>query len=339
MALISPVMFGGLKPFNFSQSSAFNKVDKRTSAVSPSLTPPSVSNVVTRLSHFHPLPGILPGLPALTSYHSGLWSTPMVCLGQAFSRNTQEFGNHEEIDSPKHKEDGSSEKMISVDTDVYLHVDTSIPFANYFLNLKKILHKEKPSEESDTEQSDSDILKSPKFEQNDLNASRESDCESRSSLTSHSDIIQTSNIILHRTTENHDSISTFQQPMPSTSAEFGHSQSTPVMPTDFSLFPVNPYVSPPSSSLDKHPERMSGGIRIFNSRNMTAQHSSSRNSGAEKPAAPKKYNCDVCGKSFSRSNTLVTHKVCLCLKGKLLCTKTTANKQTSKKRQNNVCYL
>ena len=28
-----------------------------------------------------------------------------------------------------------------------------------------------------------------------------------------------------------------------------------------------------------------------------------------KPPAFKKYKCDVCGKAFSRSNTLVTHKV------------------------------
>lgn len=34
-----------------------------------------------------------------------------------------------------------------------------------------------------------------------------------------------------------------------------------------------------------------------------------RSRDPNKPAAIKKYKCDVCGKSFSRSNTLVTHKV------------------------------
>ena len=32
----------------------------------------------------------------------------------------------------------------------------------------------------------------------------------------------------------------------------------------------------------------------------------------EKPPPVKKYKCDVCGKAFSRSNTLVTHKVGIC---------------------------
>ena len=36
---------------------------------------------------------------------------------------------------------------------------------------------------------------------------------------------------------------------------------------------------------------------------------SGRHRDPTKPPALKKYKCDICGKAFSRSNTLVTHKV------------------------------
>ena len=77
---------------------------------------------------------------------------------------------------------------------------------------------------------------------------------------------------------------------------------------------VNPILFAASTCLSSQPSaftplQMPTSTRAEESSAMTQLTMTSQQHSLFKPSAVKKYRCDVCGKAFSRSNTLVTHKV------------------------------
>ena len=117
------------------------------------------------------------------------------------------------------------------------------------------------------------------------------------------------------------------------------SSSVPIPFPRFALFPslaapllresssLNDFSAPPTNL---HPSVSGAMGGVFSRRPQVAgtqscfpglSTSSSRQRDPNKPPPVKKYKCDVCGKAFSRSNTLVTHKVCIKINlKKIICT-------------------
>lgn len=110
--------------------------------------------------------------------------------------------------------------------------------------------------------------------------------------------------------------------IPGNSMPLGNPMTSPsarVIPGS-SMQPGNPMTSPPSvvipgSSMSPGNPMMSPSAGMIPGNSMPLLYSGVFGYGARRPRDPnkpppvKKYKCDICGKAFSRSNTLVTHRV------------------------------
>lgn len=216
------------------------------------------------------------------------------------------------------------------DPSVFLHSDTRIPFANYFNNLVKLLHcaaakgqlgksrNLSTTEKNvfnfywDTNSRDTESSCTMDESLNEMNSSQkkmDSSCsrnsdrsesdDERSAMTSPPSI--NSDVNRMATAEGSPILSghfVHSPPFLKTSPNLGQSFLPPF--PQFASSPAGPHPSYPASGpyplLRHSPYVPMSGFRF--------QHPE-----AAKSLPVKKYKCDVCGKAFSRSNTLVTHKV------------------------------
>ncbi|XP_071105343.1 uncharacterized protein [Haliotis cracherodii] len=156
-------------------------------------------------------------------------------------------------------------------------VDTSIPFTTYLMNLSKLLHKS--SRNADNSESD--------------------DCKSETDST--------------QTNENSKSQHEHDIPKlrrPDTEVMGAH------MPADASVMKRHLASEQHSPYGRLHPKShrhfplagMAHGVGGLHPAFLQLEGMHHRRPHTDKPPPVKKYKCDTCGKSFSRSNTLVTHK-------------------------------
>ena len=185
---------------------------------------------------------------------------------------------------------------------VYTQVDPRIPFTNYFMNLTKLFRKDAGALQSPT---GSEENEKRSMERHEVNKERR-----MLSPTIETDKIK-DELKYKSLADDRQDTQTCETSSPnfaSTSSFFSTASnplSTAQMDSLASLHPfsqTNPLfhlmggMAPPPGGLI-HPAflQMAGlGNKRLN---------------PEKPPPVKKYKCDVCGKAFSRSNTLVTHKV------------------------------
>lgn len=300
-----------------SEGSAFNKIDKWT---------PSYNSTFGSLAPIC--------VPPSMGYFPGLFISPW--MHESISRgylNPISAGVHGKpvmtapqcLDLSGHRTSDSDESVISSpEKQQYFHVDPRIPFTNYFMNLTKMFQKETGL--SAAKQSDSKCVENNnnKEDNRNLNESISGDEEcpdenrpiikTEPEVTKNEEEAITPSYFQHRHSESkmsysiaHPRMSLEKQPNSLQHRHMFHgSTSLPGMerltsfpPPIGSAASMLPFLGgiPPSSGL-YHPAflQMSG-------------LGGNKRGNLDKPAPVKKYKCDVCGKAFSRSNTLVTHKV------------------------------
>ena len=181
----------------------------------------------------------------------------------------------------------------SPDKNMYYYVDPRIPFTNYFLNLTRLLNNTNSANKSCSATTPlAKVSEESRADERDHTVSPDSQTLSPRQFSA-GEISATK----------YSAIS----PM-----EIDRKDTKPLEKLHIPAYPdphlPNPYTSllhtaAQSSMLPLH----SGGI--FHPAMMQIPGPGFRRFNPEKPPPVKKYKCDVCGKAFSRSNTLVTHKV------------------------------
>lgn len=194
--------------------------------------------------------------------------------------------------------------------DVFYRVDPRVPFTNYFMNLTKLLKKDEKSSETSHKECD----------RYDTLSREESDC--------HSDEEE---MTPKEEDENERQASTNQtddlkSPTPHSARNPDYRNMSALMtnPALLCLSQMHPYPSkvPSAESLPHLSSAQTSMIQLMSGMSAPSAalihpaflHMSAlgqKRLNQEKPPPVKKYKCDVCGKAFSRSNTLVTHKVCM----------------------------
>ncbi|KAK3087642.1 hypothetical protein FSP39_008697 [Pinctada imbricata] len=197
---------------------------------------------------------------------------------------------------------------------VYNQVDPSIPFTKYFMNLTKLFQKERGT------------LHSPKGSEENVKAP----------LSTVGSEKETTTLFENMKTESgpeNENCETMLKTEGCSSATCSSTTCTPCTSTAINsplCLPINPLFPVPSSSIPMPATPMDGmvGLSSFPQANplflmgsMAASQGGlihpaflqmaglgNKRLNPEKPPPVKKYKCDVCGKAFSRSNTLVTHK-------------------------------
>lgn len=192
--------------------------------------------------------------------------------------------------------------------DVFYRVDPRVPFTNYFMNLTKLLKKDEKSPPVSRKESDG------------YDAMSRDDSDS----VSEDDVPGEEEERRSRQSPNHH-VEDFKPSMSLRSTPPEHRNMSAMManPALLCLSQMHPY-PPKVSSIESLPH-LSGAqtsmIQLMSGMSATPSalihpaflHMSAlgqKRMNQEKPPPVKKYKCDVCGKAFSRSNTLVTHKVC-----------------------------
>ena len=266
--------------FSPSEASAFSKIGKPESE-SP---PPKDDGIPKNFYH----PGLFP-----TSLFPYTFPTirPDTESG-SLNRNVREHNLYPPLSVPGIHVDKSP--TASPEKNMYYYVDPRIPFTNYFLNLTRLLN-------STSSANKSCATATPLAKV----ADESRDDERDDSMSPGSQKASPGNYSASDTSAEHSDFSPVAK-------DFRVSDIKPLEKLHIPAYPdpqaPNPYASllhtathppflPYHSGGLLHPAmlQMSGGsLRRFN---------------PDKPPPVKKYKCDVCGKAFSRSNTLVTHKV------------------------------
>ncbi|XP_041362062.1 zinc finger protein 626-like [Gigantopelta aegis] len=185
----------------------------------------------------------------------------------------------------------TEEETRGIHENLWTNVDPRIPFTTYFLNLTKLLRESQKKGDNQRPEGET------------FNKSFSSD-----GSDSNHDVVANSNTICSQTSEDLNrsdvgseyktdfKIKTTAAPLPEMTTAVNLERPRP--PVDYSkLFTPHVMAGNLNTALF-HPAflQMSG----LNLRRPTIS--------SDKPAPIKKYKCDICGKGFSRSNTLVTHK-------------------------------
>ena len=269
-------------PTNFSPSeaSAFSKIDKTETEIHPQYD-----------------------CPSKTLYHPGLFPTPFFPYTFAAFRQDNTSSNltqssagspnlYPSIAVPGNSESGKKSPASLAEKNMYYYVDPRIPFTNYFLNLTRLLSNNNASKACSAATPLSKVSEESRADERETTISPDSQKLSPGSISAG---------------ESRSVTSLDSSPVEKSFKEAVDKYHIPAYPDPHI---PNPYTSllhtaAQSSLLPLH----SGGI--FHPAMMQMSGAGFRRFNPEKPPPVKKYKCDVCGKAFSRSNTLVTHKVIL----------------------------
>lgn len=273
--------------FRPSTESAFSKIGKQETEMennSPYLQTPPVST----------MSGLYPGFfPHFYSSHflprsveSGASPTSTSSLQSPFQHPCNSSS------SPEAKKESDLH-----DKSMFYYVDPRIPFTNYFLNLTKLLNSSKdckattPLGKIAGEDQRADEREPPITPDSSKSLSSKSRTETISSPESDNSLAENSetpkkkelkvDIIPDRLNIPNLSDPRFANPFAGSLLHSAHAGAIVPVP----------------------------GAGLFHPALMHLPAAAYRRYNPEKPPPVKKYKCDVCGKAFSRSNTLVTHKV------------------------------
>ncbi|XP_033727553.1 LOW QUALITY PROTEIN: zinc finger protein 250-like [Pecten maximus] len=336
---LSPVSSIGSEPQEFPRNLSMNdagpEVARAVYPVKPKVLNPSESsafNKIEKLTPTYPMTfGSIPPMcvPPSMGYFPGFFLSPW--MSESMSRghlNHTSAGPYQKQDmtSPRSFDTSDSEETLSTSPEKqpFFHVDPRIPFTNYFMNLTKMFQREnellgrKAVESKVTERNnntDNNIDRN-------LNECTSGDEESldhalvdikKEQIVRTIDRKEPSPPHIHQrninTTETRAPLASVHPRMNlENPSQNGHLfQGSPSFPglnrmTSYpgSLGPSTPMLPflgsiPPASG-------------IFHPAFLQMTGLSGKRGNPDKPAPVKKYKCDVCGKAFSRSNTLVTHK-------------------------------
>lgn len=189
--------------------------------------------------------------------------------------------------------------MESPDKNMFYYVDPRIPFTNYFLNLTKLLNGNSKDYSATTPLS--------KMAGEDNRADDREPPMTPDSSKSVPGKFRTETI---SSPENENSSGEIDLTPVKKELKIDIASDTKLnVPHMTDPRIVNPFSA--SNMHIPHPASMIPlpGSGIFHPALMHLPGTAYRRYNPEKPPPVKKYKCDVCGKSFSRSNTLVTHKV------------------------------
>ena len=293
--------------FSTSSSSAFSKIEKSDNE----------SDDNTMKSPFGPAPSF-PGFPNFyPGFYPPFLSSPLLSVS---TDATSPPSTSSTVSSPQFfpglpmSSLETNREHDSPDKNMFYYVDPRIPFTNYFLNLTKLLngtgkeytHATTPLGKMAGEASRADDNEHPI-----------SPMSSKSSPGKHSaETISSPVETMNFNSDNSDTegnepkdLSTIDK-LPSASFSRYDSQSKLAIPTYSDPRFLNPFGGNFLQAA-AHPAHMLSmpGAGLFHPAFMHLPGTGLRRYNPEKPPPVKKYKCDVCGKAFSRSNTLVTHKV------------------------------
>ena len=277
--------------FRPSPESAFSKIGKQefstdTGSLKSPYFPASASTG---------MPGLYPGFfPNFYSSHFLLKSSEAGASTSPSSTFPSPFQFPEKT-SPLPE---TSKDVENIDKSMFYYVDPRIPFTNYFLNLTKLLNS---SSKECTATTPLGKMAGDDHRADDREPPITPDSSKSVSGKSRSETISSPE------SEN-------------SSAENDERPERKELKVDIVPDKLNipnlsdpRFVNPFSSGL-LQPSHTGGilpvpGAGLFHPALMHLPGSAYRRYNPEKPPPVKKYKCDVCGKAFSRSNTLVTHKV------------------------------
>ena len=186
----------------------------------------------------------------------------------------------------------TQEQTRGIQENFWTNVDPRIPFTTYFLNLTKLLRQS---------QMKGDHLKT---EGETFNKSFSSD-----GSDSNPEVVSNSNTTCSQTSEKINK-SDLNREYETDLKLKTTADALPEMPPSLNIERPRPSVD--YSKLFA-PHVMAGNLNtaLFHPAflQMSGLNLRRSSTSSDKPAPIKKYKCDICGKGFSRSNTLVTHKV------------------------------
>lgn len=289
--------------FSASSSSAFSKIEKSdTESDDNTVKSPFVST---------------PNFPGFPSFYPGFYppflSSPLLSVSTdvasqpstSSTASSPQFFPGLPMSTLESKRDADA-----VEKNMFYYVDPRIPFTNYFLNLTKLLNGSSKDYSAATtplgkmagEESRADDREHPI-----------SPLSSKSSPGKHSaETISSFAEASNYTKELKESEQ--KEPKDLTNSEKVLTASSPHDKIPFASISDPRFMNPFGGNLMQAAGHTSHvlpmpGAGIFHPAFMHLPGSSLRRYNPEKPPPVKKYKCDVCGKAFSRSNTLVTHKV------------------------------
>ncbi|CAG2198238.1 KRAB [Mytilus edulis] len=257
-----------------SESSAFSKISKLASST----------------QHSAAFPTIPFGAPPPFGYFPGLfippWTTETTDYQALLAQSKSNLTTEDQKDS-------------ELTTNAFTEVNTSIPFTNYFQNLTRLFKK---TESTETRHENDEVNNEP-GEITHRNKSNRSELY-KETLSSSRHYTEDCN---KNETPNNTNIAIPPAPFFPNGQVLAMSHllgSSPYLPT--------PATQVPQLSPNAQMMQYFGGIQphsgLLHPALLHMAGLRSRRINAEKPPPIKKYKCDVCGKAFSRSNTLVTHK-------------------------------
>ena len=211
----------------------------------------------------------------------------------SLSQGAREQYMHPSLPVPSNH--GDKSPTASPEKNMYYYVDPRIPFTNYFLNLTRLL--------SNNSANKSYSAATPLAKVTDESRDDERD----ESVSPNSQKVSPGNYSASDTSAEYSDISPVAK-------DFRVSDIKPLEKLRIPAYPdpqaPNPYASLLHTAT--HPSFLpyhDGGL--LHPAMLQISGGSLRRFNPDKPPPVKKYKCDVCGKAFSRSNTLVTHKVSL----------------------------
>ena len=304
---------------------------RKTLPLKPTVLTPSEGSAFNKIGKWHPMapyPGQLPGQltslpaplcsPAGLGYFPGYLVSPW--LSETYHRNMA-WNNYGQVGYSSGSTGSSPQKSPDVPQEIspdsarkrlpdvqeraedlteksnYSKVDPRIPFTNYFLNLTKMLQRDGERVHGMPSASSYEQARGTSPQ-----SSRHSECEQDFEPMTKSE----KDTPKERVIEIGERQSGLFQAHPNQlyPAGFpGMDRGIAAMtgPTSMGQHPLSTFPffggMPPSSAM-LHPALLQMSASMSGKRPL-----------ADKPTPIKKYKCDVCGKAFSRSNTLVTHKV------------------------------
>jgi hypothetical protein len=275
--------------FRPSPESAFSKIGKQEFGTGGLKSPFLSGSASTGMPGFYP--GFFPNfysshyLPK--SPESGPSSSPSHTFPSPF-----QFPENTSPDSDSKKD------LDHFDKSMFYYVDPRIPFTNYFLNLTKLLNSSSKECTATTplgkmagEDSRADDREPPITPDSSKSISGKSRTETISSPESE-----------HSSAENDETPDRKE-------LKVDIVPDRPNIPNLTDPRFVNPFGTGLLQPTHAGAMLPVPGAGLFHPALMHLPGSAYRRYNPEKPPPVKKYKCDVCGKAFSRSNTLVTHKV------------------------------
>lgn len=297
--------------FSTSSSSAFSKIEKSDNESDDN----AMKSPFGSTPSFQGFPGFFPGFypPFLSSPFLSVSTDATTTPSTSTTMSSPHFFPGLPMSSLESKRDHESP-----DKNMFYYVDPRIPFTNYFLNLTKLLNgsgKEystatTPLGKMASEETRAEDREHPISPLSTKASPRKPSAETISSPSETAKMHSENSD--NEEKEPKDLTNSEKIDLPSASSRFDSKLGIPAFSDPRFM---NPFGGNLLQATGHHtgPMLPLPGAGLFHPAFMHLPGTGLRRFNPEKPPPVKKYKCDVCGKAFSRSNTLVTHKVIILL--------------------------